>query len=113
MTDVQPSSDDTLITKAIYLLYLGSFVVGITWLIAIVLNYIKRDDVAGTILESHFKYQIRTFWFSVLWGVIGFILTFFVVGLFVLWANAVWIIYRNIKGLLRLMEKKEMYRDYQ
>ena len=82
---------------------------GVTWLVAIILNYVKRDDVVNTIYESHFRWQIRTFWFSLLWAVIGIILTFVVIGLFVLGANLIWFIYRIVKGWLRLTEGKPMY----
>ena len=59
------------LTTVIYALYAASYFVGITAIIAIVMNYVKREDVAGTYLESHFRWQIRTFWFGVLWGVLG------------------------------------------
>lgn len=56
------------LTHVIYGLYAASFFVAITAIIAMVMNYVKQDDVAGTFLESHFLWQIRTFWFGVLWG---------------------------------------------
>lgn len=97
------------ITILVYALQAVSFIVGITYVAAVIVNYIKRGDVAGTIYESHFRWQIRTFWFSLLWGIIGFILVFVVIGYFVLLANAVWIIYRIIKGWLRLSDDQPMY----
>jgi uncharacterized membrane protein len=97
------------LTKIIYALYAASFLVGITAIVAIIMNYIKKDDVAGTFLESHFRWQIRTFWFGLLWGVVGVITIFFVIGWFVLIANGVWIIYRIVKGWLRINDNKPMY----
>lgn len=97
------------VTTVIYALYAASLVVGITALVGIVMNYVKRADVAGTYLESHFRWQIRTFWFSLLWGVIGVITAFFVIGWFVLLADMVWFIYRIVKGWLSLNENKPMY----
>ncbi len=97
------------LTTAIYALYAASFFVGITALIAIIMNYVKKDDVAGTFLESHFRWQIRTFWFGLLWGVLGAITTLIVVGWFALVANGVWIIYRIVKGWLNLNDNKPMY----
>ncbi len=97
------------ITTIIYALYALSFVVGLTAIAAIIMNYVKRDDVAGTFLESHFRWQIRTFWFGILWGAIGIITAFIFVGWFVLGANAIWIIYRIVKGWLRLNDNKPMY----
>lgn len=98
------------LTTVIYALYAASFLVGgITAIVGIVINYVKRDDVAGTFLESHFRWQIRTFWFGLLWSVVGVILMFILVGWLVLVANAVWVIYRIVKGFLRLNDNKPMY----
>jgi uncharacterized membrane protein len=97
------------LTAVIYGLYAASFFVGITAIVAIVINHIKREDVAGTLVESHFRWQIRTFWFALLWGVLGVITLIVVVGWLILMANGVWIIYRIAKGWLRLNENKPMY----
>ena len=58
----------------------GAFVFGWTSIIAIIINYIKRDDVRGTFLESHFRWQASTFWWCVLWLVIGAVLYLLLVG---------------------------------
>ena len=109
-TDVDPKMKEHLtLSHVIYGLYAASLVVGITSIVAIVLNYIKRDDMAGTWLESHFRWQIRTFWYGLLWAVIGFILAFVVVGFAILFADFVWFIYRIAKGWLRLNEGRPMY----
>ncbi len=97
------------ITTVVYALQAAAFLVGITWIVAVVINYVKREDVAGTWLASHFRWQIRTFWFGLLWGVLGAIMLLILVGYFVLVANAIWIIYRIVKGWLRLNDRKEMY----
>lgn len=104
---VDPSAKT--LTMIIYALYAASFFVGITAIVAIVMNYVKKEDVAGTFLESHFRWQIRTFWFSLLWGVIGAITFLLLVGWFVLIADGIWVIYRIVKGWLRLNEDKPMY----
>ena len=96
-------------TAIIYALYAASFFVAITCIVAIVLNYIKREDMQGTFLQSHFRWQIRTFWFALLWGVLGGITTFILIGWAVLFANSVWVIYRLAKGWLRLNENRPMY----
>ena len=109
-TDVDSKEKENVtLTHVIYGLYAASLVVGITSIVAIVLNYIKRDDMAGTWLESHFRWQIRTFWYALLWGVIGCILLLVLVGFAVLFADFVWFIYRIAKGWLRLNEGKPMY----
>jgi uncharacterized membrane protein len=97
------------LTTLIYVLYAASFLVGITAIVAIIMNYIKKGDVAGTFLESHFRWQIRTFWFGLLWSVVGGLLMVVVVGWAVIAANFVWLIYRIVKGFLRLNENKPMY----
>jgi len=109
VVDTENAKSNKTLTTVIYALYAASLFVGITGIVAIVMNYLKKEEVAGTYLESHFRWQIRTFWFSVLWGVIGFLTFFIVVGWFVLIADAVWFIYRIVKGFLRLNEGKAMY----
>ena len=65
--DVQVvNSSSQRLTLIIYVLYLASFFVGITAIAAIIINYLKKDEVANTYLASHFRWQIRTFWFGVL-----------------------------------------------
>ena len=88
------------------------FVFGIPSIIAIVMNYVKRDQARGTWLESHFAWQRRTFWFALLWVTIVFVLSlplfliligFFTFGLGVL-VIGLWVIYRVARGWLRLRD---------
>jgi uncharacterized membrane protein len=74
--------------------------------VAVIINYVKKDDATGTWLESHIRWQIRTFWFGLLWGVIGGVLSLVLIGFVVLFADAVWIIYRIVKGWLNLTENR-------
>ena len=95
------------ITMVIYALQaLGFLTGGVTAIIAIVINYVKRDDAAGTLYQSHFEWQTRTFWWGLLWGVIGMLLVVVVVGFVVLFAAWVWTVYRVVKGWLKLTEGK-------
>jgi uncharacterized membrane protein len=96
------------LTQVVYVLYALSYFAGITAIVGIIINYVKRDDVAGTWLESHFRWQIRTFWFGLLWAVIGGITAFILIGFVILFANFVWIIYRIVKGWLNLNDGKPM-----
>jgi uncharacterized membrane protein len=107
--EVNNTNSAKTLTTIIYALYAASFVFGITGIVAIIMNYVKKDDVAGTFLESHFRWQIRTFWFGLLWGVLGAATWIFVVGWFVLAANGIWFIYRLVKGWLYLNDNKPMY----
>jgi uncharacterized membrane protein len=96
------------LTMICYVLYALSVFVGLTALVAIVVNYVKRDDTRGTIYESHFSWQIRTFWWGLLWAVIGVATMFILVGIPILLANAVWCIYRIVKGFLNWNDGKPM-----
>ncbi len=80
----------------------------VVWIVAVIINYVRKEDVAGTWLESHFRWQIRTFWFGLLWAVLGAILFVLIVGWFILAADAIWIIYRIVKGWLNLSENRPM-----
>ncbi len=84
----------------------GGFVFGLPSLLAVFLNYLKRSDVAGTWLESHFRWQIRTFWFTLLWLLVYGLLILTVIGIpFALLLIALlgcWVAYRVIRGWLAL-----------
>jgi uncharacterized membrane protein len=95
------------ITQVVYALQALSFMFGITALVGLIINYVKREDVAGTVYESHFIWQISTFWWGLLWGVLGFILIIALgLGLLILFVAWVWAIYRVVKGWLKLTEGK-------
>ena len=96
------------LTMVCYLLYAVSLFVGVTALVAIIINYVKREDAAGTLYESHFTWQIRTFWWGLLWVVLGMATTFVLVGFAILAAAAVWWIYRIVKGFLNWNDGKPM-----
>jgi uncharacterized membrane protein len=95
--------------QLVYILQAVGFFIGLTWIVAIIVNYVRQDEARGTWVESHFRWQIRTFWFGLLWGVIGLITSFIVVGFVVLAVNYVWLIYRVVKGWLNFSERKPMY----
>ena len=93
----------------------GAFLTGWPSIIAVILNYVKRNEAAGTWLESHFRWQIRTFWFGLLWVslCLFFIVATLGVGILVAWLPlgvvAVWFIYRVARGWLRLLDHRPMY----
>jgi len=90
----------------------GAFLTGWPSIIAVILNYVKRSEVRGTWLDSHFSWQIRTFWFALLWLAIGGVLFATVIGIpfaIVLWlATGIWVLYRIIRGWLALGSQKEL-----
>jgi uncharacterized membrane protein len=91
----------------------GAFLIGWPSIIAVILNYVKRGEVRGTWLESHFRWQIRTFWFTALWCLIGGALFITLVGipiaLAVFFVAGLWAIYRIVRGWLALRDRKPMY----
>ena len=89
-----------------YILYLVGFVVGITGLIAIIMNYVKRNEMRGTWLESHVDWQIKTFWYSLLGYIVGFLLTAILIGYVIILVVFIWHVYRLIKGLIALNDNK-------
>src|SRR5215510_3898762 len=94
---------------------IGAFLLGWPSIIAVIMNYIKRSEVAGTWLESHFRWQIRTFWFGLLWAGLCtlFVIATFGVGIIVAWLPlgllAIWFIYRVARGWMALRERRPMY----
>lgn len=95
----------TLIT---YILYALSAFTGFTAIVAVIINYIKREETAGTIYASHFTWQIRTFWWSLCWAVLGFALVIVGIGVIVLVIDSIWVIYRIVKGVLNWNDGKPM-----
>jgi len=91
---------------------LTAFLTGWPSIIAVILNYVKRGEVRGTWLDSHFSWQIRTFWFALLWLAIGAVLFATVIGIpfaVVLWfATGIWVLYRIIRGWLALPSQKAL-----
>jgi uncharacterized membrane protein len=92
----------------------GSFIFGWPSIIAVIVNYVKRGDARGTWLESHFAWQIRTFWWAVLWSIVVFLLglplTLVIVG-FGIWAVGffilgIWAVYRIAVGWMRLNDRR-------
>lgn len=92
---------------------IGAFVFGLPSIIAVIINYMKRDEVRGTFLESHFRWQIRTFWFGLLWCLTGgFLFVTFIgipLAIVVFVAAGLWVIYRVVRGWLALRDRKPMY----
>ena len=93
----------------------GAFLLGWPSIIAVIMNYIKRSDTRGTWLESHFRWQLRTFWFGLLWVslCVLFVIGTLGIGLIIAWLPlglvALWFIYRIARGWLALREGRPMY----
>jgi uncharacterized membrane protein len=90
------------LTVLVYGLQAVALAVGVTLIAGVIVNYLRRDEVAGTWLESHFTWQIRTFWWTMLWTIIGLATVVVLVGFVILLAAAVWFVYRIAKGWTEL-----------
>ncbi len=94
---------------------IGAFLIGWPSIIAVILNYVKRDEARGTWLESHFRWQIRTFWFGLLWVSICalFVIMTLGLGIIIAWLPltfiTIWFIYRVVRGWLALRDRRPMY----
>ena len=96
------------LTLIVYVLYALAWFTGVTAIIGVCINYIKREEAQGTLYESHFTWQIRTFWWSLLWSALGVLTLILGVGFIILAAAGIWSIYRLVKGLLNWNDQKPM-----
>jgi len=89
-----------------------AFLTGWPSIIAVIINYVKRGATRGSFLDSHFGWQLRTFWYAVLWVLIAGLLFVTVVGIFFAWGIVVltglWVLYRIIRGWIALLERRPM-----
>ena len=92
-----------------YILYIVGLFVGLTSIIAVIMNYLKRKEMLGTWLESHVEWQITTFWMGLLGYIIGTVLIVVLVGYVILLAVFIWQVYRVIKGIMALNEEREVF----
>ncbi|RME57060.1 MAG: hypothetical protein D6790_13890 [Caldilineae bacterium] len=91
-------SSPKTIPAVIYALYLLAFLYGITMVVGVVLAYVNRPKARGTWIASHYDWQISTFWKSLIGVILGTALLIVWVGLPILLATYVWVIYRIVKG---------------
>jgi uncharacterized membrane protein len=96
----------------------GSFIFGLPSIVAVIMNYARQADARGTFLESHFSWQIRTFWFALLWVLVILALSLplmlVAIGFLTLPAGyvllGIWVIYRIIRGWLALGDRRPVNR---
>ena len=93
-------------------LVVTAFLTGWPSIIAVIMNYVKRSEAAGTFLDSHFNWQLRTFWFALLWVVIGWLMIVTIIGAVIgvplLLGVGVWVFYRIARGWINLADRKPM-----
>ncbi len=134
MIDNVNSADESLITytNVIYALHslsvligvagaatvVGSFVGGLPSIVAVIMNYARRSEARGTFLDSHFSWQIRTFWYALLWFLVVWAVSLTLMPLFFVGvvplvlgtlALGIWIIYRVVRGWVALRDRRPMY----
>ena len=121
-----PAESLITLTHMVYALHAFSAITGLTtaafivtafltgWpsIIAVIINYVKRSDVRGTFLDSHFSWQIRTFWWALLWFLLGGLLIVTLIGAVLgvplMVVTGVWVVYRIARGWLALLSRKPM-----
>jgi len=126
-----PTKNMILVTQLVYILHGLSIVIGLMtggsvlsaflfgWpsIVAVILNYVMRGDARGTYLQSHFSWQIRTFWYGMIWTIlvtiVGLVLTAVIVGPMVWWIGffvlSIWVGYRIVVGWLRLSQNRAIF----
>ncbi len=91
---------------------IGAFVFGWPSIIAVIINYVTRSNVRGTWLESHWRWQLRSFWYAALWLLVAGLLTITLIGIPFAWVvivlTGIWVLYRVIRGWIALVEKRAM-----
>ena len=100
--------DRTLVLVS-YVLHLVGAVAGVTSIVGLVINYVKRDRY-DELFDSHHAWMIRSFWWALLWVVIGFITMVILVGWAILFVVWVWYIYRHVRGLINFLNGEAMPR---
>jgi len=89
---------------------IGAFVFGWPSIIAVIINFVTRDRVRGTWLESHWRWQMRTFWYAALWFLIAGVLMITLIGIPFAWVvilvTGIWVMYRVIRGWILLLDRR-------
>jgi len=126
-TTTQPPPSLVTITHVIYGLHtlsvligltsaatvVGAFVFSLPSILAVILNYVKRSEARGSVLESHFRWQIRTFWYAFLWCLLAGAFFVTLIGIPIAFAiffgAGIWVMYRVVRGWLALADGRPMY----
>lgn len=104
---------DKLRTQAIivYALYAASVILGVTVIAGVIMAYMKRDEMQGTLYYDHMQYLIKTFWWSLIGFIIGYITLFILIGGVILFISGIWFIYRVVAGFIKLYDNKPVSPD--
>jgi uncharacterized membrane protein len=106
-SDQRLESDQRNLVLLVYILQgLGFVTGGLSWVAAMMVNYIKLDAVRGSWLESHFRWQLNTFWYGLLWWIVGLLMWLLLLGGLVWGLLSLWALYRIVRGALTLSDNK-------
>jgi len=108
-TDEKKVESAKKVVFVVYILYALSYLFGVTYLIGVIIAYVKRGDAKQAWIEDHFRWQINTFWITLILGIIGTVTIFIGIGWLILLASAIWNIYRIVKGWLRYNDEISPY----
>jgi uncharacterized membrane protein len=103
---------DNTVCHVVYALYAVSLFSGLPAFIGVIVAHLQNGDMASGLTATHLRWQIRSFWWSMLWLVVGIVLTPILIGWFILAINWLWFLYRTGRGWLRLMDAIPAYRFY-
>lgn len=91
----------TTTPKLIYILFMANVIIPFLGLIGVVMAYVNKDD-APEWLQTHYQFQIRTFWIGLLYVFVGALLSVIIIGWFIILFSVVWIVVRSVKGMKSL-----------
>ena len=95
----------------VYILYFAAYFVGITAIVGVIIAHVQKGS-GDALLDSHYDFQIRTFWVGVLYIVVGTVLAWVLIGFLILAWWFIWSLIRNIKGILALNENRPIANPY-
>jgi uncharacterized membrane protein len=108
-TDEKKVDSTKKVVFVVYILYALSYLFGVTYLIGVIIAYVKKGDAKQAWIEDHFRWQINTFWITLILGIVGVVTLVIGVGWLILLGSAIWNIYRIVKGWLRYNDEISPY----
>lgn len=104
------NAEEKQLATIVYVLQAVAVFIGLTSIVGVIMNYVKRGDLQNEVVRSHFNYQIRTFWWTLVWSILSAIFTAvtFGFGAISFLVVLVWYIYRVVKGWIRLNDAKSV-----
>lgn len=106
---LEQGNDTSSMAKLVYFLFVASIFVGLTGLVGVIIAYINKTE-SSPWLQTHYQFQIRTFWISILFTVIAIITMFIAIGFIILFATLIWLVVRCVKGY-QLLDKRLPHPD--